>query len=174
MLRKASSLRPSRQPSYRLHKARSCAVVTINGKNHCHGTYGSPESHQKYASLISQWRANGQVTPSSVANQVNGNLSISELILGYMNHAEGYYKDYGTKHQGEISNLSHAMKPLQNLYGHTPDAAILFTPFSTRWTTRRLPMSSMWTAVVSSRVFSSDIVFQGLPASWATSDNIAM
>ena len=32
-------------PSYRLHKARNCAVVTIDGQNHYLGAYGSPDSH---------------------------------------------------------------------------------------------------------------------------------
>jgi len=31
-------------PSYRLHKARNCAVVTIDGKNFYLGPYDSPES----------------------------------------------------------------------------------------------------------------------------------
>ena len=31
-------------PSYRLHKARNCAVVTLGGRNYYLGPYGSPES----------------------------------------------------------------------------------------------------------------------------------
>jgi hypothetical protein len=57
MLREASSSRPRQQPSWRLHRARGCAIVTINGKNHYLGKHGSPESHEEYARLISQWQA---------------------------------------------------------------------------------------------------------------------
>ena len=39
-------------PSYRLHKARNCAVVTINGRNHYSGPYGSPESYEEYNKKI--------------------------------------------------------------------------------------------------------------------------
>ncbi len=46
-------------PKYRLQKARGCAVVTIYGKDHYLGPYGSPESHEEYARLIAQWQANG-------------------------------------------------------------------------------------------------------------------
>ncbi len=117
MLRKASSSRPRRQPSYRLHKARGTAVVTIDGKNLYLGKYDSPESHEKYARLIAQWQANGRVTPAEPPEGNSSALTVSELILQYLEHAEVYYKDYGDKHHGEISNLRYALRPLRLLYG---------------------------------------------------------
>ena len=33
-----------KNPSYRFHKARNCAVVTINGRDHYLGAHDSPES----------------------------------------------------------------------------------------------------------------------------------
>ena len=39
-------------PSYRLHKPSGQAVVTLSGKDHYLGLYGSPESTEKYAALI--------------------------------------------------------------------------------------------------------------------------
>jgi hypothetical protein len=56
--------RTNRPPLYRFHKARGSAVVTINGKNHYLGPYGSPESHEKYARLIAEWQANGRQLPA--------------------------------------------------------------------------------------------------------------
>ena len=48
-------------PSYRLHKARNCAVVTINRRNHYLGPYESAESYETYARLITdtilRWNA---------------------------------------------------------------------------------------------------------------------
>ena len=41
-------------PSYRLHKARNCAVVTIRGTSHYLGPHGSPGSYEKYARLIGE------------------------------------------------------------------------------------------------------------------------
>jgi hypothetical protein len=57
-----------KQPAYRLHKARHCAVVTLNGKNHYLGPWQSPESHEKYARLIAEWRRNNGVLPGSVSS----------------------------------------------------------------------------------------------------------
>jgi hypothetical protein len=48
---------PVRQPSYRFHKARNCAVVTLNGRDHYLGLYDSPESWEKYHRLIAEWLA---------------------------------------------------------------------------------------------------------------------
>lgn len=45
-----------KQPAYRLHKVRNCAGVTLNAKNHYLGPWQSPESHEKYARLIAEWR----------------------------------------------------------------------------------------------------------------------
>ena len=43
-------------PSYCRHKASGRAVVRIDGKDHYLGIYGSPESHDEYERLISEWR----------------------------------------------------------------------------------------------------------------------
>ena len=117
MPEKRCSRRRPRQPSYRLHKARGCAVVTINGKNHYLGPYNSPESHEKYARLIAQWRANGKELSALVDSTANRDLTVSGLILKYLEFAAGYYKDYGSKNRGEICNLTCAVRPLKKLYG---------------------------------------------------------
>jgi hypothetical protein len=51
-----SRLRKGAIPTYRLHKARNCAVVTIDGRDHYLGPFDSPSSKQKYAPLIGTWR----------------------------------------------------------------------------------------------------------------------
>jgi hypothetical protein len=48
-----------RPPSYRLHKTRNCAVVTIDGRNRYLGKYGSPESYENLCSFnrgMEGWR----------------------------------------------------------------------------------------------------------------------
>ena len=42
-------------PSYRLHKASGQAVVTLRGRDHYLGSYGSAESHTDYKRLIAEW-----------------------------------------------------------------------------------------------------------------------
>jgi len=114
MPQKKPSPRPQRQPTYRLHKARGCAVVTINGNDHYLGKYNSPESHEKYARLIAEWQANGKELSSLTRPDPNGDLTVSALILRYLDFAQDYYNDYATRHQGEtndfflLSPLSHA------------------------------------------------------------------
>jgi hypothetical protein len=39
-------------PTYRFHKSRGCAVVTMDGRNRYLGPYGSPESHEAYLALL--------------------------------------------------------------------------------------------------------------------------
>ncbi|HVX09945.1 MAG TPA: hypothetical protein VHC22_01970 [Pirellulales bacterium] len=86
--------RTRRQPAYRLHKARNCAVVTFNGKNHYLGylgPYDSPESHQRYAAHIDTWRATQDLCADhKAAALVSGRLTIAELISAYWSFAKGY------------------------------------------------------------------------------------
>ncbi|MBU0637525.1 MAG: hypothetical protein KKB50_01570 [Planctomycetes bacterium] len=51
---------PTHTPSYRLHKARGLAIVTLGGKDHYLGEYGSPELRRLYAELLARWEANGR------------------------------------------------------------------------------------------------------------------
>ena len=44
-----------RHPSYRYHKARHCAVVTLDGKDHYLGAYNSPDSWETYHRLVAEW-----------------------------------------------------------------------------------------------------------------------
>ncbi len=111
--------RTNRPPAYRLHKARNCAVVTIDGKNQYLGPYGSPESHEKYARLIASWGAGGRtpVKPPDIPGRVGG--TINELILRYLEFASGYYVKHGRR-TGEFDNIRCALRSLKRLYGHTP------------------------------------------------------
>ncbi|WP_146563706.1 hypothetical protein [Posidoniimonas corsicana] len=45
-----------RPPKYRLHKSTGQAVVSIGGKVHQLGPYGSGESHERYEELMSPTR----------------------------------------------------------------------------------------------------------------------
>jgi hypothetical protein len=84
--------RSHRPPSYRLHKARNSSVVTIDGRNHYLGPYGSPESHEKYARLITEWRLHSEhLLPTTGPARTSLTLSVNELILAYFRHVQGYY-----------------------------------------------------------------------------------
>lgn len=113
--------RPPSQPSYRHHKARNLAVVTIDGKNHYLGPWQSPESHEKYAALIAEWTRNGGTLPAKTADTPTDTtpLTVSELILAYFKFAQTLYVKHGepTSEQG---CLKQALRPVRQLYGTTP------------------------------------------------------
>jgi integrase len=101
------SLKP---PTYRHHKARGLAVVTIDGKDEYLGKYGSPESHEKYARLIAEWRQRkGQPKPS--AGPSTGP-TIADLTLAYLPHCESYYPS-------RIGGIRSALRTLNQLYAGT-------------------------------------------------------
>jgi integrase len=109
----------NRPPSYRLHKARNLAVVTLGGRDHYLGPYGSPESYELYARLIADWNANGRrpLTPPTAQDQADG-LTVGELILRYWDYAQGYYVKNGQP-TGECDNIRLALRPLRTLFGGT-------------------------------------------------------
>ncbi len=115
--------RPKSQPSYRRHKARNVAVVTINGKNHYLGPWQSPESHEQYAALIAEWRRNGGTLPAPASPAATpahaAPLTVSELILAYFRFAQTLYVKHGrpTSEQGCIKQ---ALRFARQLYGAAP------------------------------------------------------
>ena len=106
-------------PSYRLHKARGCAVVTIDGKNHYLGRYGSLESEQKYARLIAERVKAGRVFTS--APTLDGeDLTLKDLVLRYWSaHVEVCYRKDG-KPTDRHYHVRVALRPLRKLFGDTP------------------------------------------------------
>jgi integrase len=120
--------RTNRPPVYRLHKARNCAVVTIDGKNHYLGPYGSAESHEKYARLITEWRARpGHLAPIRAAGPAEAGRSINDLILGYFQHVQTYYVKDG-RPTSEQDNIRQALRFVRQLYGTSP--ALDFGPMA--------------------------------------------
>src|SRR5437588_11693660 len=81
-------------PKYRFHKARNCAVVTINGKDHYLGAYDSPESREKYHRLVAEWLAARNLPPDSLAERAPS-LTVADLILAYWKFAQSYYVKNG-------------------------------------------------------------------------------
>ncbi len=103
-------------PAYRLFRPKGLAVVTLNGRDVYLGKYGSPESRAEYDRLIAQWLANGRQLPVAVERR---DLTINELILAYLRFADGYYLKNGQPTKEPV-NIRLAMRPLRQLYGHTP------------------------------------------------------
>lgn len=108
------SSRTPRTPAYRLHRPSGQAVVTLSGRDRYLGPHDSPESRAEYDRLVAQWLAAGRrlTTPES-------DLAINELLLAYLEFAEGYYVKRGEP-TSEVTCLKYSIRPLRKLYGATP------------------------------------------------------
>ena len=102
----------TRPPSYRLHKASGHAIVTIDGRDHYLGKYGTPESRARYKQIVAQWAATNTDATTNGCHRVasHDDLRISELFLAYLEFARRYYVKNG-RPTGEVANLKDAIRP---------------------------------------------------------------
>jgi integrase len=100
-------------PKYRRHKASGQAIVTLAGRHHYLGPYGTKASRLEYDRLIAEWIANGRPT---VADPSRSDITVAELLAAYLRHARAYYPADAT---GELHCIKRAMRPLKELYGAT-------------------------------------------------------
>jgi len=112
-------------PSYRLHKQSGQAVVTLTDgmgtrRDVLLGRYGTPESRAEYARVLTEWEASGHRLPAKSAEPSAPNLSVNELLLAFWQHAEQHYRRPDGTPTSEIDCLRAALRPLRQLYGHTP------------------------------------------------------
>src|SRR5690242_11069421 len=107
-----------RTPSYRLHKPTRQAVVTLNGRDFYLGRHGSPESRAEYDRLIAEWLSHGRCLPVSPSG-AGADLTVNEVLASYLRWAGTYYVKDG-KPTSEVKNIGFALRPLRQLYGHTP------------------------------------------------------
>lgn len=111
-------LGPGKLPSYRLHKQSGQAIVTLGGRDVLLGQHKSPASREAYDRAIAEWLAAGRTAPAP-AQQT---LSVSELILRFIRHAQTFYARPDGTVSREVQNYAEAMGPLRRLYGATPAA----------------------------------------------------
>jgi hypothetical protein len=94
--------------------------MVIHGRTFYLGRFGSVESRAEYNRIISEWLAQGPGAPAPAqqATAAGSDLRISELILAYLRHAEGYYVKNGEP-RSEVGMIKLAARPLRHLYGDT-------------------------------------------------------
>lgn len=110
--KKRRTLKP---PAYRLHKGSGQARVRLNGEEIYLGKFGTPESQAKYAQLIAEYNSSSIVDGSKPVTLAD-NLTIAELVLGFLTFAKTYYCKNG-KVTDEYDCIKSAVKPLIALYG---------------------------------------------------------
>ncbi|HEY2159266.1 MAG TPA: hypothetical protein VGH33_26810 [Isosphaeraceae bacterium] len=112
--------RPSnRLPSYRLHRPSGRAVVTLGGKDHYLGRYGSAESRDEYDRLIGEFLASGRGRPKAEDSPIEAAPTTAEAILAFFRHAETHYRVADGRESREVDNLKDALRPVR-LYGKIP------------------------------------------------------
>lgn len=109
-----------RVPKYGLHKPTGQARVVVGGRHVYLGRYGSPESRREYARLVAEHAAIGLATPLPTAAGRWPDVTVNELILRAVEHADAYYRGRDGEPTGEAQNIRHAAAVLRGLYGHTP------------------------------------------------------
>jgi hypothetical protein len=127
-------------PSYLLHKQSGQARCRVAGKDYLLGPYGSDESRVKFGEIVSGQFVDPFVTKSPATSQAESSLTVNELVLAYMRHAEKHYVKNGQA-TSEIHCLKSATRPLVELYGyHSVDA---FGPLALK-AVREKMISSGW------------------------------
>ncbi len=111
--------KPLRIPSYRHHKPKNLAVVRLNGRDVYLGAYGTAASRELYDRLIAEWLAGGrQPAPKASFAVPDRGPTVNEVMVAYLQWARTYYHDDDGDGK-EYVNLTHALRPLRDLYGST-------------------------------------------------------
>lgn len=114
------------QPKYRHYKPKDLGVVRIDGRDVYLGKYNSPESLERYHRLLAERSARlisppAPATPKADEGPDQGP-TVSETIVGFLRHADGYYRRADGTPTGEVEGYKQSVRPLRKLYGLTPAA----------------------------------------------------
>src|SRR5438105_4766445 len=109
---------------YRLHKQSGQAVVSLplgsgSYQDVLLEVYDTPESRQEYARVIAEWVANGR-HPTGPFMSSGSDLTVAELILAFLPHAEQHYRHPDGSPTGDLHDFKLSLRPLNHLDGPTP------------------------------------------------------
>lgn len=107
-------------PSYLLHKPTGQARVRVNGHDIYLGRYDSPESRAEYARIIAELAVRPTPSDPDPASPASRNLTVNELLLGFWEYADRYYRRADGTPTNELPQFKQTFRLLRELYGHTP------------------------------------------------------
>jgi len=106
-------------PTYGHHKPTGQARCYVAGKSVYLGKYGSEESLICFGEIVAKVISGRNVDPFVTKSaDPEAGLTINELVLAFMRHADGHYVKNGEP-TSEIHCLKAATRPLVELYGFT-------------------------------------------------------
>ncbi len=105
-------------PTLQHHRASGKARVRIGGVDFYCGEHGTEAAEVEYKRLVAEWMLTGR-TPTRKSERSSTSVSINELMLGFLRHAQQHYVKNG-KMTAEVDCFKSAMKPLRELYGTLP------------------------------------------------------
>jgi integrase len=114
-------------PKYRHHKGSGQAFVQIQGKRHYLGTWDSPASKERYARFVAELATSPALATPLPPTTPASAITVVELAAAYVEFAEGYYVKNG-RITSQVYIIRQAIRPLCELYGHTP--AVAFGPLA--------------------------------------------
>lgn len=84
-------------PKYRKHRASKFAVVTLAGKDHYIGPYGSKANKVEYDRLVGELLAAGR--PAAPVSQPHV-ITVSEIAVAFWRHAKRFYRKQANRNCG--------------------------------------------------------------------------
>ena len=158
-----------RVPSYRKHKQSGQAVVTLTDgiggrRDVLLGKYGTAGSRAEYARVVAEWEAAGH--RFKVPGGETGSLSINEVMLAFIRHAEQHYRHEDGTPTSELREFKAALKPLKEIYGG--QAVADFGPLKLKAVRQKLVDAGLSRGVVNQRTGRIVRMFK-----WAVSEELA-
>ncbi len=129
------------------------------------GKFNSKESREAYGRLVAEIAASPSITPSTLRSGQDHGISVSEMILAYVTHAETYYRDSDGSATNEYRNILLALRTVRELYGET--SAADFGPLKLKVVRQKMIDSGIVRSQVNKRIDRIRRAFR-----WATSEEL--
>src|SRR5262249_14587888 len=104
-------------PAYGLHKPTGQARIRIEGRDVYLGPHGSEESKRKYEQIVRKLITDRAAEEIRARVEIATDLTISELVASYVQHAKTYYVKDG-RQTTEFGDIARTVRPIREQYGH--------------------------------------------------------
>jgi integrase len=148
------SSQAKKPPKYCLHKSTGRAFMLIDGRPFYLGKHGTAESQVRYAQKLAelgQQREHEGDAPPPFVLRTPRDLTVNELLLLYMPHAEQHYQKSGSPTRS-IDNVRLAVRPLKELGGSKPVLVREFGPLMLKSIREGMVAAKLSRGVINERV----------------------